>query len=331
MTYIAFRVETLEGAPIAGARIRILDSTGGDATSLLLNQSPAYTNHEGVIHRDLVMPGPLPLGDYGIQVSAPGYALWTNAQTAWRGIADFTITLFAQAVDFAVEGPGGIRSGMAPIVYRAELSAADLPEFPQLITTVTAYGKDSIILSPIEPETGTAQVDIRSRVHLGVRPALVPDDKWLVRDTEFGTLADVSFALQTLSADQPLADTLSPVWVCQLYPIDETGNVEGSVGLEGLLKFFTHVRRSGVAVMPRFSGHYADVLLFLSQWAPADLTLEAWSEDESLLLLEESFTRPSGEGFYRLRLPPVGDARFVLRLSGPDGPITENLLVETLR
>ncbi|GAB3643940.1 hypothetical protein [Spirosoma arcticum] len=279
------------GTGVASARIRVFDADSNEVTATLFGGGQIVTDSSGFYTKVIGLSSRVPINQvpinqvYNIQVTAPGYSLWqafTNA--SFTGPGEFTANLTQQPAQTnytITEPPAGPLSSMVPILCEVE-SPNDF-DWEIIAATVThPDNKTSIIQAPVDKATGTARLDIRNRVQLGVRPLLVGGTALSLPDTDFSTSVEVTFRSINPEGETVINGSFTRLVAHTLPPGGQTD----------LSDYVSATDRSWIVPADpvlAFIGCYRDVMLWLpitGEGASYVLTATYYNAEESLLTTE---------------------------------------------
>lgn len=272
-----FRLTVLRpnGSPVVGATVRLLNSAGTDVTAgFFLNILPT-SDSGGFIIRPFTTFTGLPAGIYTIQVMATGFATWSHVTDAlFIGAADLTVNLAypTQLGDYRISEPKKPASSMIAIV--SPVLSPNAFEWEYIRCKVEAPDNTfSVLEAPVEKLTGMAEVDYHNRIQLGTRPFLVADGELSRPDTDFSTVAHITFSSLSPEGETPITytrpelegedDIQTEYWI----PVAHTLPPDGQSDLSSYVTSTNREWMVPAQPVTVFRGYYRDVMV----WLPVDL------------------------------------------------------------
>ncbi|QKZ15189.1 carboxypeptidase-like regulatory domain-containing protein [Spirosoma sp. KUDC1026] len=294
---------TPTGQPVAGASVRIFTMGGQDFSDYFFRGATALTDAQGVftiLVQNVFVPNP-----YVIKVTKPGYAPYSYQTPAlYFGYGEFSATLERTSQGTAgyslIGYGGGFKSPALPLLIGAESDAGADWELIRFSMT-HLDGRTSVAEAQVDPATGTALVDLRSRVRLHARPNLVPDGETLLPDPDFSDFVTVSATSLTDQGELPINVGLA-YWVASIIPPPG----EDDLSLYG--------NRRWITLLPEpiiFRGYYFDTMLWLPYLTEGDsgtLIIEYLNGAFEVVGAPVEVPMPVNKQVYRIRLNAQPDA-----------------------
>lgn len=316
------------GTGVSNAQVRILNAAGADVTSTLFGVASGRTDASGNVTKWLTSTDRLPVGQtYTIQLIADGFQLWeTTTSTGFNGDGTYTVNLIPlpPSTEYVINEPlDGPLSSMEPIA----LSVTTPNDFDfEYINAIVTHpnGKSSIAQSVVDKATSTANLDIRNRVTLGVRPLLVSAPEHTRPDTEFSTKIDVTFG-----SISPEAEVIIPGSFSRL-----VAHTEPPDGEEDLSSYASLTNQSWIVPAEpvyAFRGYYLDVMFWLTVPSLAGYTLTAVYYDGAGQVVATSTVNLTESDYvqrYQIDTnPDESVVKAVLVINSGTSAITKNLTV----
>jgi len=257
----------IDGTPIVGATVRILDVAGVDRTGVIFSYSTPQTDGAGQTDKYFrTENGALVKGTFTIQVTAPGYSPWSVTLPNFEGNASIDATLErapAFYTDYALELPGSLFvSPLLPVPVSVSHNNYS-PVAWEIIALSVAHsdGRVSIFEVPVSPLNGIAAADIRSRIRLHPILNFIPDGEAALADPDFSDAITITAETIQRLGNTPLPDISGKIYAALLTPPSGPENDLSSYATPangGLIPWITLLPE-----LVAFRGYYAEVSIWL--------------------------------------------------------------------
>ncbi|RIV19728.1 carboxypeptidase regulatory-like domain-containing protein [Fibrisoma montanum] len=263
------------GTPVQGATLRVLNASSLDVTATLLGSVSPLTNAFGIVERaglgqtvgPITVPiGPLPLGVYTLQVTAPGYTMATvTTPGVFTGIGQFSATLerSASGQGYAMvlgDTEGSLTNFSTPLASNEVVIESPVSGEWELIETKVeaSNGSFSLIETQVDPVTQRAVIDIRNRIRFEPVPVLVADNTPAIADTQFSDEVSLSFASITQAGRVDL-EYGAVTYSANIYPVGPSCDLSVfTAGDANTRRWITELPEPIV-----FRGYYFDAMVWL--------------------------------------------------------------------
>lgn len=310
-------VSRSSGSPLGGAYVRVLSGTGEDVTTKITGISPAQTSSNGEYVATVLKVGPLPAGQYSIQVSAAGFIPSTQlTDVNFTGGGSFTFVLQPhEAGEYKLNLPEQLYvSALQPTEISVQAPDGSLGDWQLLQASIT---RDDSVVAPIDslvPPDGLARLGISSRLLLRPSLFLVPDAITTIIDDDLFRSFTVTLAVvnDNVTIDLNNDETFSLV-AGNVQPTGDTNDVSAYTSQHGLAKWLTPFSE-----MPVWAGYYADCSVVLHE-AGDDYRLHtqylyASRSELGDPVLSDFFSAP-GKKAVKVRIPDAADGAIYAQLT----------------